>query len=557
MPSLSATFTLTTEAFRLVWRPKKRLPPSVGEEAVRNAVEPMGAGIAAEVTGAPRFLEQTDYMFFLQSRTEAPVAVHHRDPVLLAGVHAAEEGRIWHGLVNFGGQVGTSTFVVSVEGQPHVRFTAEVCPTKLDYRTDYAALRDDVQAFATALLLEYLRATVQPADFDPEVAASLAWVLLLREVLGDLEKALAHVGQHPLVGLTPQVQRRRPEQVARLRPALVPQIAQQQRQGRAWLIGAHPLPAAPLVLPHATASLDTPEHRWLGWHVQHLGARLAQVRQDEAARPATARQGRILEELAAMQARLSQLQRGLPGASLVLAAPPPPTVRLQRAPGYREAYQACTALLRGLRVTGGPLALGLKDLHLLYEYWCFLVLVRSVATLAGQPWPVRALLAVEARGLRFRLRQGRAQRLRFPWPGGGQVQLTYNPRFGGRHLLVPQQPDFLLEHTGPDGARRRFVLDAKYRLDTSPTYVRRYGLPGPPTDALNALHRYRDALLAADGYPTEAAVALYPFHPETPAAYATSRHAQALQHIGVGALPLLPGTTALLENWLRSVLTDG
>jgi hypothetical protein len=66
---------------------------------------------------------------------------------------------------------------------------------------------------------------------------------------------------------------------------------------------------------------------------------------------------------------------------------------------------------------------------------------------------------------------------------------------------VPQRPDFLLEL-----AELRVVLDAKYRVDTSPAYLARYAAPGPPEDALHTLHRYRDALRLTH------AIALFPGH---------------------------------------------
>ncbi len=61
-------------------------------------------------------------------------------------------------------------------------------------------------------------------------------------------------------------------------------------------------------------------------------------------------------------------------------------------------------------------------------------------------------------------------------------------------------------------------------------------MPGPPREALNTLHRYRDAIRDASG---------------AQGAFARSRLHRLLDEIGVGALPMLPGATAYLDAWLK------
>lgn len=123
---------------------------------------------------------------------------------------------------------------------------------------------------------------------------------------------------------------------------------------------------------------------------------------------------------------------------------------------------------------------------------------------------------------------------------------------------MPQRPDFLLEVRAPGGETTRVVLDAKYRVDASAPYRARYGAPGPPEESLNVLHRYRDAIVRPGrGAPERMvarAVALFPYREPEPGAFRASRLWSALERIGVGAIPLLPGSTEYLEEWVRSVL---
>jgi uncharacterized protein len=202
-----------------------------------------------------------------------------------------------------------------------------------------------------------------------------------------------------------------------------------------------------------------------------------------------------------------------------------------------------------LLLRAGPAELGLRDLHRLYEQWCWLALVRAAAEALGRPLPAAELLVEEGDGLRVRLRRGWEHALRFPLPGGGRLVMAYNPRFSGGALLVPQQPDIVLEVHRPGEPVRRIVLDAKYRLDASPAYVARYGAPGPPEDALNTLHRYRDALGATH------AIALFPWRDEA-GDFRESRLWRSIESVGVGAVPMLPGEDALLGTLLCAMTRD-
>jgi hypothetical protein len=125
---------------------------------------------------------------------------------------------------------------------------------------------------------------------------------------------------------------------------------------------------------------------------------------------------------------------------------------------------------------------------------------------------------------------------------------------------VPQRPDDLLTIEGPGWPGLPKLVDAKYRLDATPEYAARYGSAGPPEDAINVLHRYRDAILESEpGHrPARAVVeaaAAFPLH--APAEYRDGALWRALERLGVGAVPVLPNDEAWLREWLRGALARG
>src|SRR5216117_3057062 len=103
----------------------------------------------------------------------------------------------------------------------------------------------------------------------------------------------------------------------------------------------------------------------------------------------------------------------------------------------------------GLRLEGGPLHLSVKDLNLLYEYWCYLALLRLIREETGARIDARRLFEVRSRGLTVLLRQGDESRMPFDLPDGRRLTVRYNPSMGTR-ALVPQRPDLLLTLEFPD-----------------------------------------------------------------------------------------------------------
>jgi uncharacterized protein len=313
---------------------------------------------------------------------------------------------------------------------------------------------------------------------------------------------------------------------------------------------------------------DVPENRWLAAQLAHMRQTLADIHSAERKHPTRnkLRHLSILKELTDLEERIAVLQSIEPIAQAKGLAPAGFTsLILQNKPGYREAYRACLVLLKGLRVEGGPVGLSMKEIHRLYEYWCYLALLRMLAKITGEPVPVRQLFSVEPDGLKLSLKRGVSHTVQFP-TGDRLLELTYNPKYDGDAFVLPQQPDLMLSLHQPHWPIMRIVIDAKYRINYDPGYVKQFGSPGPPQDTIDALHRYRDAILeetGAEGPRSERykrsvveAAALFPYvdvHDE----FHKSGFWTALERVGIGAIPFLPRETRYLEEWLRKILQQG
>jgi hypothetical protein len=426
----------------------------------------------------------------------------------------------------------------------------------------------EVQDILTGLVLEYLRSTFHLASaVRVPQPTYLEWLTLLRNVASDLERSVRHIALHPIRAVNRQPEHVPSFGIRRVDSQVRRQVLHGGGQGPIFQLSSGVRVRDKLQANIAHPTLDTSEHRWLARQLRQVRQRLAQLRETERMHPPNARGDATQAELSHLEQQVSELLRVAP---FVEAKGDPPagfaSLQLLSSPGYREAYKACLILSLGLRLTGGPVRLSLKDLSVLYEYWCYLAILKIVAGATGRKIPARQLLAVEQDGLRVLLQKGKEKTVPFELSEGRRVAVTYNPRFQSEPLLVAQQPDFVLSLFDRDWPTVGLVVDAKYRVDSSPEFVERYGSPGPPDDAVNVLHRYRDAILDIDRTSSSTAhpmrtviqgLAIFPYREARPGTYSSSRLWMAVRRLGIGAIPALPGHCQYLQEWLEHTLRMG
>lgn len=526
-------------------------------------------GLAQETqtTCGPALYEQTDYRVYLRSQNGQAVSLVHRVPGVCGGLVEEENGSLRFGSINFRNDVGLSSFTVLVNGTPEFEFEVEVFPSKLDYKEDYERLIAETQEYVSGLVFEYFRSTYRLSFPNlPKQSSRVEWLLLLKMIVEDLEQALQYIAQHPARRIIRHIEPIRAERIKRLDNCVRKAIQRQTGFGAPIALNDTISVRRHLPARKASSTLDTPEHRWLSNQLQRVRESLLYLKANETCRDKTERRAKILDELSGLEQRILSLQKleplseceGMPPAGFA-------SLQLLTAPGYKEAYRACTLLSLGLQIEGGPVNLSLKELSLLYEYWCFLSLIHMVAELIGEPIPVEQIVKTKRSGLEILLEKGKESQVRFKTKHGRRIIISYNKHILGASVLTPQKPDIMITFEDADWPAVSLLLDAKYRIKFDKDYVAQFGAPGPPIDAVNALHRYRDAILEAkvealDARPKRTiiqAAALFPFREKESGEYQQSKLWQSIDKLGIGAIPLLPESKQYLREWLSTILRHG
>ena len=150
-------------------------------------------------------------------------------------------------------------------------------------------------------------------------------------------------------------------------------------------------------------------------------------------------------------------------------------------------------LQKGLNINSNIFAISMKDLPLLYEYWCFIKinsLLRKRYKLISSDF-----VKVNNEGIVVALRKGKSSTLVYENPRTKEkFRVLYNTNtLSG---TINQKPDNILSiDKGKNTMTYEFIFDAKYKMESSENYKNRYGGIGPKEEDVNTMHRYRDAIV--------------------------------------------------------------
>lgn len=508
----------------------------------------------------PLFFEQQHYEILLEPENGHKVEFWHENYNIRKNVTpVGRRGEMCSGVIHFGNEIGMSDFLIRVDGKNYLKLTIEVFPSKIGYKDDYKAIVADVTAEVYNLVFDFLKKTYDSFGIASTGQPSpVEFFAIIRKIYGEFLAAMDTVLA-------------KPHHILQTEHTLLPghKIRRTDRKTLRW-IEKHPDHALRsgnrILVDKALAvkkyvTYDTKENRLTKYMLQSTVKRLEHFRKRYEA---LGREGddAVADQLDTMIRGIRRRYNtgflreveGAPadsGMSLVFGM----------APGYRELYRCYLLLQHGLSVTGSVFEISVKDLAVLYEYWCFI----KLNSLMKQRYQLLSqdIIKVAGNGLCVSLVKGQRSRVRYRNPENGElITLTYNPReISG--ATVPQRPDSVL-CLKKKGAKHdyEYVFDAKYKLDPAregSRYQRLYGTPGPQEEDINTMHRYRDSIV----YQNEAspyertmfgAYVLFPYKDQEE--YRRHHFYRSIEQVNIGALPFLPSATALVTELLDELISD-
>lgn len=255
---------------------------------------------------------------------------------------------------------------------------------------------------------------------------------------------------------------------------------------------------------------------------------------------------------------------------------------LQQRTGYAQIYKAWLMLKNSLDLVEGQTDIGTKQIWELYEIWCFLVMKRLIAKVLDLDWNKSEHVREDkSKMLNTIVKSEMTHIIEFDnVKNGDLVRLEYQHTYNRRTKefttsTTEQRPDIVVTIEKKDGFVLTYLYDAKYRvqddakdgeLDEGVTVdVADYPLP----DAINQMHRYRDAIyysMKTDVRPSAKEIIggyiLFPGRVEGDEIYNRYFY-KNIKNVNIGAFPLLPSSDEneiiqcdLLEKHLREILLE-
>ncbi|MDY4665227.1 MAG: DUF2357 domain-containing protein [Prevotella sp.] len=469
------------------------------------------------------------------------------------------------GFINYKNEIGRSEIqiIYKVDKETRAfRFGFEVLSTKLDYHEHWRTIVEDIEREYRMLSLDYMRRTFH--GFSPDQNGEhpdIVWWSVFEGEQQKFIKACKSIIDRPRHRLHGEEVYLRADQLKQTPHNIENRLAEHRKE-----------PAYLYRVEQHILSNDTQENRFLKFALHQISKRYEDLRQRiEAVKTAS---GTMKSAMLATSETLKRLQhhpffrtigrfKGISQESMVL----------QKATGYSQVYRTWNLLRRAYSLNDGLYRLQTKDIATLYEIWCFIEVSHIVkAQLHLYDEDVEHRNRMEMNGIfSWELGKGEHSRILFRKDGVELAELVYNPKnadkendnVGMKDLVVPtvpQKPDIVLQLTKNDlqqGMKMTYLFDAKYRIDGKDK-----GVDVPPEDAINQMHRYRDAIYYKD-YDANAlkkevigGYILFPGDGE-PNDVAVSKFYKTIKEVNIGAFPLRPKDVEnrkLLEDFIDELI---
>lgn len=468
------------------------------------------------------------------------------------------------GFLNYGNDIGKSEILIDYKvGSElrHFRLGFDVLSTKLNYHEHWRKIIEDIESEYRMLSLDYMKRTFHgfSPDNNGEKPDIIWWSIFANEQKKFIKavRSIIDRPRHRLHGVETYL---RADKLTRIPVGIENELAEHRKE-----------PAHLYRVEQQVQSNDTQENRFLKYALGQVTSKYALLKSrieslKEASPEFKAEMREMLDTLKHLQRnpffRTVGRFKGLNQESLVL----------QKATGYNQVYRTWNLLRRSYSLNDGLYRLQSKDIATLYEIWCFIEVSHIVKELLGTDVDAEHRNRMEMNGFfTWELGKGEHSRILFKKDGVELAELVYNPkhtdwendRISMENLVVPtvpQKPDIVLQLTKNDlqkNMKMTYLFDAKYRIEG-----RVNGVDTPPDDAINQMHRYRDAIYYKEHATSElkkeiiGGYILFPGDGEK-ADVEVSKFYKTIDEVNIGAFPLRPKdkeNRELLVKFIESLI---
>lgn len=455
-------------------------------------------------------------------------------------------------------------------------FSFRVVSPKLDTKDDYNHILAEINAHYNEIVFQYLTLTLQNLHRGGRSNNDVVWLSIFRNIAKDYEKWVRFIVNKPHLRQTREVRYDRADRIKRWSPQMAERFAMVEAEGR---LAQEYFRHEEIINTH-----NTRENRFVKFTLDRIGKRLSSIVTTIKEKNRNAKESDKVadSEIAELDGYVGSLKR-LANSLLLRNLRGEPlkseSIVLQKRNGYAQIYKYWLLLQKGIELFEGANAIGVRPIWELYELWCFLKMRQMVADILNLHFdnpdeitenPLPMVKPFEDNNQEhtvfYNCSDGSQARLHY--------QHIYSRRTGEVHTATTEnRPDIVLTIVKPDGFELTYLFDAKYRLlddnrlnkEDRDELAAAGGADTPPSDAINQMHRYRDAIYYGSDRQTHAAkeiiggYILFPGRGDNDSVRKRYFY-QSIETVNIGAFPLLPDASdpsnegSLLHEFLTKIL---
>ena len=516
----------------------------------------------------PVFFENKDYYFdivFNKLTDSEPVIYNSLQEVKKSFISRKINDKYFlTGAINYRNDIGKTDFIIRYKREGITiseKLTFEVFPVKLDYKSDYKSIIADINKEFSSLVFDVLKKTYTGFKEGSEINNDIIWWGVFGQLYKDMLRSSKLILNKPHNRLVRDSYFSKADRIKNLNFELEEQIAEHRKNTEKYYR-----------VERKVLTTNTLENQFFKYSVFYVLRKFVLIKSKLLHTSGL----RITEEF---KAELEQIEKefsiityhpffkqigefkGMKQESLVL----------QKASGYSSLFRSWIILKRGIDFLDGVNKIELKNIADLYQIWCFIEMKNMVQKILDKKPEEVNLAEILVDGFTIQLRSGRSSKVSFKKDNGDLVELFHELKYTGKLYdntlshTVNQEPDIVLRITKNDlkeNLQFTYLFDAKYRLVSDDT---ENGKDFPPDDAINQMHRYRDAIFYQDNQesdkPKKEVIGAYVLFPGADDADEVENlyFQKSIRKVNIGAYPLIPGSkkihnNSLLKEFLKTTL---
>lgn len=523
---------------------------------------------AFNIATHPVFFENKDYYFDIVFRNPTDA-----EPVINSSLQEIKKSFISRkvndkyfltGAINYNNDIGKSDFVIRYKSDGILirqTLSFEVFPVKLDYKSDYKSIIAEINKEFSSLVFDVLKKTYTGFKEGNEINNDIIWWGVFGQLYKDIISSAKLILNKPHNRLIRDHYFLKADRIKNLNYELEEQIAEHRENNQKYYR-----------VERKTLTTNTLENQFFKYVVFYVLHKFIFIRNKLLKISELKISDEFKFELEQTEKEFSAIThhpffkqitefRGMKQESLVL----------QKASGYSSLFRSYIILKRGIDFLDGVNKIELKNIADLYQIWCFIEMKNMIQNVLNKQPEEINLAEILVDGFTIQLRSGRSSKVSFKKDNGDLIELFHELKYIDKisdntlSHTVNQEPDIVLRITKNDlkeNLQFTYLFDAKYRLVSDD---RENGKDFPPDDAINQMHRYRDAIFYQDDLennkPKKEVIGAYVLFPGADYAEEVKNlyFQESIKKVNIGAFPLIPGAkknlnSSLLKEFLKDTL---